>query len=114
MPSIGDIANDLKGKLDDIAGQLNQLEGEVAQAHHTAQLGFTNLAQGLDLLIHLQVQNNELLAANDRQNATIICWLDHIAHVACETAHDMDASVALQRKMLTALVHVDGVLELAH
>jgi hypothetical protein len=63
---------------------LNQLQVKVGQVNTTAQSGFSNLAQGLNVLIQLQAQANDLLAANDKQNVAIICWLDHIARVLCD------------------------------
>lgn len=128
MPSLGDIANDIEARLDDlktnthgtwdntstIIGQLTQLELKVDQVNNTAQLGFTNLAQGLAVLIQLGMQNNDLLAANDKQNQTIICWLDHIAHVLCDIKHNTDAEVKLQKEMSATLSHLDHILELVH
>lgn len=128
MPSIGDVANDVKALLEDlkantqqtsdntgtIINQLTQLDIKVGQVNNTAQLGFTNLAQGLVVLIQLGIQNNDLLASNDKQNQTIICWLDHIAHVLCDIKHNTDTEIKLQREMSTTLEHVDDILELVH
>lgn len=128
MPSLGDIANDIEGRLDDIKSytlgtrdntatiinQLSQLETKVDQVNSTAQLGFTNLAQGLAVLIQLGTQNNDLLESNDKQNQTIICWLDHIAHILCDIKHNTDIEVRLEKEMSTTLEHVDDILELVH
>jgi len=128
MPSLGEIADDIKAQLEDvktntlgtqqntntIITQLTQLDTKVGQVNNTAQLGFTNLAQGLAVLIQLQIQNNDLLASNNEQNKTIICWLDHVAHVACDIKHNTDAEVKLQKEILTRLSHLDNVVELVH
>ncbi len=128
MPSIGDIANDIEARLDDIktntlgtsnntgtiTGQLTQLDFKTGQINLTAQLGFTNLAQGLAVLIQLGIQNNDLLASNDKQNQTIICWLDHVAHVLCDIKHNTDSEVKLQKEMSATLSHLDDILELVH
>jgi hypothetical protein len=128
MPSIGEVADDIKAQLEDvktntlgthqntntIITQLSQLDTKVSQVNNTAQLGFTNLAQALAVLIQLQMQTNDLLASNNKQNTTIICWLDHIAHVACDIKHNTDAEVKLQKEMLATLSHLDDVVELAH
>ncbi len=128
MPSIGDVANDVKAQLEDlktntlqtsnntgtIINQLSQLDIKVGQVNNTAQLGFTNLAQGLAVLIQLQIQNNDLLASNDKQNQTIICWLDHVAHVLCDIKHNTDAEVSLQKHISATLSNVDDILELVH
>jgi hypothetical protein len=128
MPSIGDVANDVKALLEDlktntlqtsnntgtIINQLTQLDIKVGQVNNTAQSGFTNLAQGLAVLIQLQIQNNNLLADNNKQNTTIICWLDHIAHVVCDIKHNTDTEVKLQTEMAATLSHLDDVMELVH
>jgi hypothetical protein len=128
MPSIGDVANDVKALLEDvktgaigtrdntstIINQLTQLDAKVGQVNNTAQLGFTNLAQGLAVLIQLEIQNNDLLASNDKQNQTIICWLDHIAHVLCDIKHNTDTEVKIQKEMSATLSHLDDVLELVY
>jgi hypothetical protein len=128
MPTIGEIADEVKAKLDDIKSytldtsnhtgtiinQLTQLDIKVGQVNHTAQLGFTNLAQALAVLIKLQTQNNDLLASNDKQNQTIICWLDHVAHVLCDIKHNTDTEVKLQKEMEATLSHLDDVLKLVH
>lgn len=128
MPSIGDIANEAKALLEDIKtntlgtrnntsniiNQLAQLDTKVAQLNNTAQSGFTNLAQGLAVLTQLQIQNNELLAGNNLQNETIICWLDKIAHVLCDIKHNTDAEVEFQKEISATLSHLDDILELVH
>jgi uncharacterized protein YfkK (UPF0435 family) len=128
MASIGEIADEVKTKLDSIntnilattnntstiINQLTQLDIKVGQVNNTAQSGFTNLAQGLGVLIQLQMQNNDLLASNNNQNTTIICWLDHIAHVLCDIKHNTDTEVALQEEALATLTHLDDVLELVN
>lgn len=128
MPSLGDIANDIETRLDDIKSytvgtrdntaaiinQLTQLDIKVGQVNNTAQLGFTNVAQALAVLIQLGIQNNDLLASNDKQNQTIICWLDHVAHVLCDIKHNTDTEIKLQKEMSTTLSHLDDVLELVH
>ncbi|MEA2345347.1 MAG: hypothetical protein QOF63_3516 [Thermoanaerobaculia bacterium] len=121
MPSLGDIANDIETRLDDIknntqgiVNQLNQLNGEVNQLNNTDQLGFANLAQGLSVLVQLQQQANDLLASNDKQNQTIICWLANIAHVLCDIKRDTDQEILLQKKLVKTSEHVDDMLTLVH
>lgn len=135
MPSIGEIAAESKALLEDIktntlstrniaadiltqVTQINttasHIDAGVGQLNLTSQAGFHNLAQGLAVLIALQQQNNNLAAENNRQNATIICWLDNIANVLCDIKHDTDQEVVLQTRMAKTLDHVDAVLEHAH
>jgi hypothetical protein len=128
MPSIGDIANEAKALLDqintntlgtrnntsNIIDQLTQLNTKVGQLNNTVESGFTNLAQGLSLLIQLQIQNNDLLAGNNRQNETIICWLYKIAHVLCNIKQNTDTELKLQKEISATLSHIDDILELVH
>lgn len=128
MASIGDIANEAKALLEDIKSntlgtknntstiitQLTQLDARVVHLESTNQAGFTNLSQGLSVLISLQIQNNELLAGNNEQNKTMICWLDRIAHVLCDIKRNTDAEVELQEEISTTLTHLDDILELVH
>jgi hypothetical protein len=126
--SIGDIANEAKAILEDIRTntlgtrndttqlitESHDIEGRISHLDGTVQGGFTNLAQGVAILIGLGEQANELAEVNDRQNATMICWLDTIAHVLCDIKHDLDASLEVQRATQQRLDHVDAVLSLVH
>lgn len=126
--SIGDIANEAKAILEDIRTntlgtrnnttqlitEMHDLEGRVSQLDETAQAGFTNVAQGVGVLIALGAQANTLAELNDQQNATMICWLDTIAHVLCDIKHDLDTELSVQRAMRERLDHMDAVLALVH
>ena len=67
------------------------------------------------MLTQLQMQNNDLLAGNNSQNETIICWLDRIAHVLCGIKHNTDAEVKLQTYLadILELVHAREAMEVA-
>lgn len=128
MPSLGDVVNEVKSILDNIntntlgtrnntgtiINQLTQLDADVQHINTTDQQGFTNLAQGMAVLIQLQAQNNNLLAANDKQNETIICWLYNIANVLCDIKRNTDTEVQLQKNISAALAHANKILELVH
>jgi hypothetical protein len=121
MPSIGEIANEAKALLEDIKtntlgtrNNTNTIINELNQLTFTNQAGFTNLADGLGVLIQLQLQNNELLASNNKQNEAIICWLNNIAVVLCDIKHNTDDEVKIQNEMSTTLLHLDKILELVH
>ena len=105
--SIKTDATAIKNNTATIITQLNQID-------NTAKTGFTNLAQGLSVLIQLQAQNNDLLATNNEQNQTIICWLDNIADVLCEIKRDADKEVKLQTDISDTLHHIDDISELAN
>jgi hypothetical protein len=114
MPSIGDVANDIETRLDDIKAYTLATRDNTNTIASTTQSGFTNLAQGLAALIQLQLQNNDLLASNDQQNKTIICWLTNIADVLCDIKRNTDAEVKLQGAISTTLHRLNEVLELVH
>ena len=121
MPSLGDIANDIQTRLDDIKsntlGILNNtgtIINQINQVHATEQLGFANVAQGLAILIQLQLQANDLLSWNDKQNQTIICWLANSAHVLCDIKRDTTHQVRLQTKLVSLVEHLDQILTLVH
>jgi len=114
MPSIGDIANDIESRLDDIKSYTLATRDNTNTLVTATESGFTNLAQGLAVLVQLQAQTNDLLASNDQQNQTIICWLSNIAHVLCDIKHNTDAEVKLQKRMSATLTHIDDILELVH
>src|SRR5436853_1852233 len=105
MPSLEDVANEIKSILEDertnttaIKGHTNATKNDTAaiktntdtiiarlgQIDIDLKAGFTNLSQGLQVLIALGIQANQLSADNNRQNDTIICWLKNIANVLCD------------------------------
>lgn len=114
MPSLGDIAHDVETRLDDIKSNTLGILNNTTTIINTEQLGFSNLAQGLSVLVQLQQQANDLLASNDKQNQTIICWLANIAHVLCDIKRDSDEEVRLQKELVKSIEHVDDILTLVH
>jgi soluble cytochrome b562 len=135
MPSIETIANEVKAIVIDIRtdtgviktntttikadataikNNTNTIITQLNQINATAQSGFSNLAQGINLLIQLQAQNNDLLAANNEQNKTIICELSNIADVLCDIKRNTDKEVKLQTGISRTLTHIDDIFELAN
>jgi hypothetical protein len=99
MPSLKDVANDLKGLLGDIKDNTNQTNAEVNTLIGVDQAGFANLSSGVGVMIDRLQEANHLLNENRLQNDTIICWLTNIAHVWCEQLHVLQAQAELQRSM---------------
>jgi hypothetical protein len=128
MPSLEDVANELKSILEDVRTNTTTIKGHTSAIkndvgtiinqlnHLDADLrnGFTNLAQGLQVLIALGAQENQLSAHNNLQNDTIICWLTNIANTLCDVKHNTDREVALQTDLSATLHHVDDIGELVH
>src|SRR4051794_40054129 len=135
MPSLEDVANEIKSILEDertntteIKGHTNAIKNDTAaiktnsdtivvqlnQLDSDLKAGFSNLAQGLQVLIALGLQSNQLSADNNKQNETIICWLTNIANTLCEVKRNTDREVVLQKKLSSTLTHLDDIAELVH
>ncbi len=135
MPSLGDVANDVLARLDDIKSNLDTIksstsamEGDVgaikiitaATVSQIVQLdtdlktGFSNVAQGLQVLIALGIQQGQLLEENNRQNDTTVCWLTNIANTLCDVKYNTDKEVQLQTDLSHLLHHIDDMAELAY
>jgi hypothetical protein len=121
MPSLEDVANDLKGLLGDIKDNTNQTNAEVNQTNAEVntligvdQGGFANLSSGLAVMIDRLQEANHLLDENRLQNDTIICWLTNIAKVSCEQLHVLQAQAELQRSMDAHLGRLEAIAHLVN
>lgn len=135
MPSLGDVANEIKAILEDVKSNTSTIKShtnlikndtasiktntetiitELSQIDTHLKNGFTNLAQGIQVLILLGLQENQLLDENNKQNETIICWLTNIANTLCDIKHDTDKEVALQTDLSATLHHIDDINELVN
>lgn len=128
MPSLADVANDIKALLTDIKSSADatknntaaivtntaQTANNVMVLNATSQAGFSNIANGIAVEIMLQHQTNDLLHVNNQQNEVIICWLKNIAKVLCDIKHNTDASVKLVKEINLTLIHIDKITELVH
>ena len=128
MASLADVANELKGLLEEVrdntgttASRLQQtndrldtLNAGVATLTAVADTGFANLSQGMAVMIDRQDVANHLLDANREQNDSIICWLATIAEVLCRQLHRLNAQVELQRLLAEKLSLLTAVDELVH
>ncbi len=128
MPSLADVANDIKALLNDIkssslatknntatiATNTAQTAANVMILNATSQAGFSNIANGIAVEIALQHQTNDLLNVNNKQNDVIICWLKNIANVLCNIKHNTDRSVELETEINITLEHIDNIIELVN
>jgi hypothetical protein len=135
MASLADVANELKGILEDVRDntattadrvqqtndRLDNLNAKVDEVNaqldgltQVLAVGLANLSQGLGLVIDRQDVTNHLLDANREQNDTIICWLAAIADVLCRSLHRQNTQVELQRELVKDLARLTAVTELAH
>ena len=128
MPSLDDVANDLKGLLQDVKNntaqtntelnttntELNNVVGAINTLINVDQAGFANLSTGLAVLIDRANETVSLLDQNRQQNDTIICWLNHIGDVACKQLHVLEASALFQRSMDHHLHRLESIAQLVH
>lgn len=135
MPSLGDVANEIKAILEDLKTNTNTIKGhtnsikndtsaikantntisnQLNQLDVDMKIGFTNLAQGLQILIALGMQANQLLVENNEQNRTMICWLTNIANTLCDVKRNTDKEVVLQTDISATLHHMDDIGELVN
>jgi len=128
MSSLADVANELKGILEDVRDhtattasrvqetndRLDTVNAHLAALTQVTAVGLANLSQGLGVVIDRQDVTNHLLDANREQNDTIICWLTAIADVLCRSLHRHDTQVELQKLMAGDLTRLGAITELAH
>ena len=135
MASLENTANEVKALLEDIKSIDNTIKGntntikndttaiknntttiinQINQVDTDLKTGFTNLAQGVQVLINLGLQSNQLQAENNKQNETMICWLTNIANTLCDVKHNTDKEVVLQKDISKTLHHLDDVGELVN
>ena len=135
MPSLEDVANDIRSILEDvktntstIKGHTNSIKNDTShirtgtntiinkldQLDTDVKDGFTNLSQGVQVLIALGLQSNQLMAENNEQNKTAICWLTNIANTLCDVKHNTDKEVVLQTDISSVLHHIDDIGEIVN
>jgi prophage DNA circulation protein len=135
MPSIETIANEVKALVSDIKSDTasiksntnsikndataiknntNTLITQINNLDNDVKAGFTNLAQGMQVLIKLGQQSNQLIEENNKQNETVICWLTNIANTLCDIKHNTDSEVKLQTDIAGTLHHIDDIGELVN
>jgi hypothetical protein len=112
--SIKDDTASIKNDVSAINANTATIINEIHQLDDDVKNGFVNLAQGLQVLIALGMQATQLLAENNEQNRTIICWLRNTANTLCDIKHNTDKEVALQTNLAATLHHVDDIGQLVH
>jgi hypothetical protein len=128
MPSLSDVANDIKNTLNDIkansqqtnivAGQIKGDTGtivnELNAINATLNNGFNTLAQGLFAVFEAEKEANSLLIINAEQNQTIICWLSTIADLLCRELRKMNSIIDIETRTRDAVITTESLLELVH
>lgn len=128
MPSITDIATEIKAILNNVATNTqqtavtaNQIKGDTAAAnakldaiHSKLSEGFSILTLGLFALHEGQKKTNSLLESNSEENKTIICWLANSAEVLCRMMRKMNDQTEILTDMRDSLNVMRAMLELVH
>lgn len=128
MPSLSDIANDIKNRLDNINTNTNQtavIAGQIKTNTDVTNLkldaieatlvaGFDGVEHGLFALLESSKQANSLLEENSEENKTIICWLTAIADLLCRQIRKMNIEIGLQTEMRGSLQVLQAISELAN
>jgi hypothetical protein len=121
MPSLETIANEVKAIVHDIhddttpiKNNTNAIKNDIGVMKTDIEAGFTNLAQGLHVLINIGIVELQLINENNKQNETIICWLTNIANTLCDIKHNTDKEVKLQKDLSKTLHHMDDIGELVN
>ena len=128
MPSLTDIANDIKNILNDIkansqqtnivAGQIKvdtaAIKTELNTINATIQTETMVLSGGLFAIFQAQKVTNSLLLANSEENKTMICWLTTIADLLCRELRKMNTQIQLQTTMRDDLHMLETIMSLVH
>lgn len=128
MPSLSDIANDIKATLNDIHTNTQQtatIAGQIKSNTDAANIkldtiegtlvaGFDSVEHGLFALLESSKKANSLLEANSEQNKTMICWLTAIADLLCRQLRKMNIEIGLQTEMRDSLQMLQAISELAN
>jgi len=128
VPSLADIANDIKNILNQVQTNTQNTAatdalikadtGDIRTSVHTLiadeEAGFVSLSNGLAAMIDQQKATNSLLDYERRQNDTIICWLTNIADLLCRSLHRQDMQLEIQAAMEKELRQIKDTQELVY
>jgi hypothetical protein len=128
MPSLSDIANDIKNILNNVsvntqqtAVTTGQIKADTAAANvkldsinTTLQNGFALLASGLFAIQEGQKKTNSLLEANSAENKTIICWLTIMAELLCRQLRKFNEHLLMEDEIRDSLHMLTRVFELVY
>jgi hypothetical protein len=128
MPSLTDIANQINATLTQIQTNTQNTDSTTVLIRADAdqikislntlianeQTDFTNLSNGLAVVIALQTISNQLLDFERQQNDTTICWLTKIADLLCRQLHRLDSQLELEKRMECSLEQMKETFELVY
>lgn len=121
MPTIQDIANDIKVSLDQLNASAQSIKNdtgairtEVTELDDHLQAGVAVLGQGLFAILEAQKQANSIALHQVEQNDAIICWLDNIAELLCGMTRKLTRQIELQERLATSVDRLEGIAERVH
>lgn len=128
MPSLSDIANEIKASLADIkinthqtavtAGQIkantDAANFKLDAIHATNAAGFDSVEHGIFALLESSKKINSLLEANSEENKAILCWLTAIADLLCRQLRKTNTQIALETEIRDSTRVLQSIAELAH
>jgi len=114
MPSLQDVANQIKADLDQIQGSTALTAGRVDTLTQHLDADTVALAQGLLAIWEVEKQSAALLDDNVQQNETIICWLQKQADLQCRILRRLDTLIEIETTTRNAVVKSEKIMELVH
>jgi hypothetical protein len=114
MPSLQDVANQIKDDLDQIKGSTALTAGRIDTLTQHLDADTATLAQGLFAIWEVEKQSAQLLDDNVVQNETIICWLQTQADLQCRILRRLDTLIDIDTATRDAVVKMEKILELVH
>lgn len=114
MPTLQDVANQIKDDLDQIKSSTALTAGRLDTLTQHLDAGVLNLAQGLFAIWEVEKQSAALLVDNVVQNETIICWLKTQADLQCRILRRLDTLLEVETATRNSLTKLEKILELVH
>jgi len=114
MPTLQEIANQIKEDLDQIKSSTALTAGRITTLTQHLDAGVNDLAQGLFAILEVDRQCAVLLADNVQQNQAILCWLEIQADLQCRILRRLETLVTVDTGTRDTLARLERVLALVH
>jgi hypothetical protein len=114
MPTLQDVANQIKDDLDQIKSSTALTAARVDTLTQHLDTDEVSLGQGLFAIWEVEKQSAALLDDNVQQNETIICWLQTQADLQCRILRRLDTLIGIDTATRDAVVKLEKIMELVH
>jgi hypothetical protein len=114
MPSLQDVANQIKDDLDQIKTSVALTANRVDLETQHLDAGVATLANGLFAILEVDKSSAVLLSDNVAQNQTIICWLQKQADLQCQILRRLEALVEIETATRVTVEKLERIFELVH